>query len=359
MSGQLWTDTEEEELRSLRAQRLTYHEIGKRLGRSSEACRMHARFGGILTRVISQTEDRTVYAPQESADPTAKEVWDAAEKRTSRDLAKARIQATALVQIMTDKPVALSISSDWHLRTKGACDLAGLREYGEAIRDTTGAYAIAVGDLLDNPIKWEKDVGEIPDDLSLLGHIFGTFGYKMLGTTDGNHDAWSRAFAGIDALKWLAEKERIHYAPDELVYIIELIDPTTQEQTARYVVATRHQYYRHSNLNPTHACFRWLEDRVGQWPVGSDDGELIPDILAIGHNHVACCEARTFTNKDIWGARMGAWQLTSEHGRRGGWRFSPPTAPTFILYPHRAQPIYGTAHYETALRMLAAERKAA
>src|SRR5690606_32743532 len=131
------------------------------------------------------------------------------------------------------------------------------------IRDTQGAYAVAVGDLFDNPVKWQKNMEEVPDELSILGLILHTFGYKLLGMTSGNHDDWSVAFAGIDALKWLADRERIHYAPDELVYLIELVDPKTQEVTARYAAATRHKYYRHSNLNPSHACFRWLEDRVG------------------------------------------------------------------------------------------------
>jgi len=305
-----------------------------------------------ISRVVSETDERTVYAPEASATEEMESIWDRAIHRTRRGLEKSKAEGLAVVRIMTDKPIALSVSSDWHVSTHGACDLDGLREYANAIASTQGAFAVAVGDLYDNPIKFARNMDDVPDELMLVALLFQTFGYKLLGTTSGNHDDWSKQFAGIDALRWLADRDRIHFAPDELVYLVELVDPKTQETTARYCVATRHKYYRHSNLNPTHACFRWLEDRVGQWPETGDGGEIIPDILAIGHNHIACCEERTMKNKGIWGARMGPWQYTTSFGRAGGWKNSPPTAPTFILHPHRARPIEGHADYRTALGSL-------
>lgn len=351
-------------------------EIERRTGRarSSHAIRMMAADLGVkltpipygsqasnrtLTRVVSETAERVVYAPDDTEAEHEEDVFERAAKRTERRLAKEKAQGVAVVRIVTDKPVAISISSDWHVSTSGACDLRGLRAYAEAIRDTPGAYAVAVGDLFDNPIKWQKNMEEVPDELTIVGLLFRTFGYKLLGATSGNHDDWTVAFAGIDALRWLAERERLHYAPDELTYIVELVDPASPDPvnapnvTARYCIATRHKYYRHSNLNPSHACFRWLEDRVGQWPETEDGGEIIPDILAIGHNHVAVCDVRTFRNKPVWGARMGAWQYTTRHGRAGGWKNSPPTAPTFILHPYRSEPIEGHSDYQKALAALA------
>lgn len=359
LAGQGWTDQQIFEsglipVKSLSQITNTRHRYGIPAGEKARG-RHHAI--PTLTRVVSETPERIVYAPEETDAEPIEELWERAAKRTAREVARAHTEGVALVRLMTDKPVAISISSDWHVSTSSACDLAGLRAYAEAIRDTPGAYAIAVGDLADNAIKWTKQMRDIPDEWRLVSHLLTTFGLKMLGITSGNHDDWTKAFAGIDALRWIAEKGRIHFAPDELVYIIELVDPASQETTARYVVATRHRYYRHSNLNPTHACFRWLEDRVGQWPKAEDGGTLIPDILAIGHNHVACVEERTMPNGPIWGARMGAWQVTSTHGRAGGWRRSPATAPTFILYPHRSKPVIGFADYRQALSFLAVERQ--
>lgn len=370
MAGRPWTPEEEEIVRAGHKEGKQPAEIADSLppDRNENAVRQKgSRLCGpwntrpvlipTLTRVVSETPERVVIAPVEAASEEMEAVWARSLLRTDRKLAKAKTEGLAVVRIMTDKPIAFSISSDWHVTSRGATDLRGLREYSEAIRDTPGAYAVAVGDLYDNPVKWSKNMGDVPDELMLIAVLFQSFGYKLLGTTSGNHDDWTAAVSGIDALRWLAERDRIHYAPDELVYLVELVDPRTQETTARYCIATRHKYYRHSNLNPTHSCFRWLEDRVGQWPETEDGAEIVPDVLAIGHNHVACCEERSMRNKSIWGARMGPWQYTTGFGRAGGWKNSPPTAPTFILHPHRERPIEGHADYRTALESLTRHRQ--
>lgn len=314
------------------------------------------RLTAFASRIVSETPERTVYG-SDAVPEDVEETWSAAVKRTRKHVQRMKTEACARLQIMTDKPVALTISSDWHVTGIGACDLEGLGEYAEAVRDTQGAWAVAVGDLMDNPIKWSKSMAQVPEDYLLLARLLGTFGYKLLGTTSGNHDDWSVAFAGIDALKWLAERERIHYAPDELVYIVELVDPRTGQSypVPPFVIATRHRYYRHSNLNPLHACWRWLEDRIGGWPTTDDGGELVPDILAVGHNHVAEVGVRNRGERTVWGARMGAWHR-SGHSRAGGWPHSPPTAPTFILYPGRSRPIRGFEDYREALDALRTER---
>lgn len=340
-------------------------EVSERTGRrrTYHAVRLKAAEEGIrfglsapVSRVIRSDDEIALVASEWSAKEEAEEIYRRAVARTDRALSRAKEEGVAYIQIVSSKPVLLSISSDWHISTTGATDIAGLRDYAQAIASTPGAWAVAAGDQIDNPIKWSKNMTEVPDEYALLGMVLNDFGSKLLGMTSGNHDDWTVAFSGIDALRWLVEKGKLHYAPDELVYIIEILDPATGERTARYCVATRHKYYRHSNLNPTHGCFRWLEDRVGQWPVMEDGGELVPDILAMGHNHVAACEVRSFVNKPIWGARMGAWQYTSAHGRAGGWRNSPPTAPNFILFPHRARDIEGFADYRNALDSLARHR---
>ena len=372
-NGVRWTESDMATMREVSASGGSMADVMRKLpGRSYNSVRLKSvneglRFSrtiygdtaaALITRVVSETPERVVYAPEETATEELEEVWARATNRTRKGLAEAKAEGVAVVRIMTDKPIAFSISSDWHVSTRGACDLDGLREYAEAIRDTQGAYAVAVGDLYDNPVRWTKNMGDVPDELMLVALLFKTFGYKLLGTTSGNHDDWSAAMSGIDALRWLADRDRIHYAPDELVYMVELVDPKTQATTARYSIATRHKYYRHSNLNPTHSCFRWLEDRVGQWTETEDGGEIVPDVLAIGHNHVACCEERSMKNKGIWGARMGPWQYSTSFGRAGGWKNTPPTAPTFLLFPHRARPIEGFADYRAALDSLVRHRAA-
>jgi hypothetical protein len=318
----------------------------------------------VLTRVVSEDVERTVYAPAETADEPIEDLWDRAAERCTRAVERGKYEGLALVQIVTDKPVAISISSDWHISTSGATDLPALRTYAEAIQQTPGAYAVAVGDLHDNPIKWTKAMTEIPDELRLVDLIFGIFGNKLLGTTDGNHESWTRMFAGVDNIRSLAERQRIHYAPDELVYVVELLKPNDGplgmvkpggEVTAKYVIATRHKFRRASQLNLTHGCWRWLEERVGQWPLG-DDGMLVPDVVAIGDSHVAAVEDRAYENKTIWAARMGPWQTSGAFARAKGFVTYRTTAPTFLLYPGHSKPIDGYSDYRRALDVLNLER---
>ncbi|HSH46852.1 MAG TPA: SANT/Myb-like DNA-binding domain-containing protein [Longimicrobiales bacterium] len=364
-----WSDEEEEILRTGVEAGKTDREIAAMIpGRTLAAVTQKRAYMGLpggsqagptLTRVVSETPERVVYAPEETDEEPIEEVWDRAVRKTRRKREKAATEGLALVQLVTDRPVAISISSDWHITPSGACDLEGLRDYAEAIQQTPGAFAVAVGDLHDNPIKWDRKMEDVPDELRLIDLIFSIFGTKLLGTTDGNHDAWSRQFAGVDNIRALAKRGRIHYAPDELVYVVEILDPKTRNVTAKYVIATRHKYRRHSNLNYTHACWRWLEDRVNQWPQGGDGGTLIPDILAIGDNHVAATESRATPNGPRWAARMGPWQTSTSFGRAKGYATSPPTAPTFVLYPHRAKPIAGFEDYQQALDYLTRERMGA
>jgi hypothetical protein len=57
----------------------------------------------------------------------------------------------------------------------------------------------------------------------------------------------------------------------------------------------------------------------------------VPDVLAIGHNHVAAHGAHQYANRDIWGLRMGAWQIDSSYARAKGFARYRATAPTVVL----------------------------
>lgn len=275
--------------------------------------------------------------------------------KTSASVAHHKAEKYARVRIESDRPIAFSLSSDWHLSCTGPTDVDGLLTYADAIRETPGAYAVAVGDQTDNPIKHKPTaVREIPDDLRLLDILLGRFGTKLLGMTSGNHDDWTKAMVGVDNIQTMAERHRLHYAPDELVWLVEIVRPGTEEVTARWVIATRHKFRRHSNLNHTHACWRWLEEHANNWPADTSGAVLLPDVIALGHNHVAAVEHRTYERGTVIACRMGAWQHTSAFTRAGGWALMPPTAPTVILPNVRdgsAQP-HAYEDYREALKAL-------
>lgn len=288
-----------------------------------------------------------VFAPDGSADEPEDAFLDRVLTSSTRSIEKAKAQRHVRLRIATRTPIALSISSDWHVAPHGT-DVAGLLAYADLIASTPGVYAIAVGDLLDNPIKHKGgSVGQIADDLRLLDILVGRFKGKLLGTTSGNHDDWSKVLAGTDHLLALAKRHRIHYAPDELLWQVEIVDPDDAELvTASYTIATRHQWRRHSNLNPLHACWTWLQEEGPNW-------DTVPDVIAIGHNHVAAHGAHQYENRDIWGLRMGAWQIDSAYARAKGFARYRPTAPTVVLPPTRADRVVAFSDPKDAIRYMA------
>jgi hypothetical protein len=268
-----------------------------------------------------------VFAPEASRDETDDEILARLLPAAARSVEKAAVQNTVTLRIPSDLPVALCISSDWHVSTSGT-DVHGLLALADYVATTPGLYSIAVGDLFDNPIKHRGgSVGAVSDELRLLDIIVKRYRGKLLGTTSGNHDDWSKVMSGIDALKTLALRHRIHYAPDELVWRVQIVAPwDTDEVTAEYVIATRHQWRRHSNLNPTHACKTWLQEQQCNW-------ETIPDVLAIGHNHTAAIGSEQYAGREVHYLRMGSWQRDSAYARAKGFADYEPTAPTVVLPP--------------------------
>lgn len=362
-----WSDSEEAVLRDGIAAGRTNTEIAELLGRGvhsvaqkvfklriSSHRRAPAIAGVELERLVAAHQSASTFAPV----ATAAEPDDAFLARviggTSRAIADARQERYVRLRIVADHPVAVSLSSDWHLSCKGPAHVAGLLHYADAVAACPRAYALGVGDMTDNPIKHKPTaVLDVPDDLRLLDLVLQRFDGKLMGLCSGNHDDWTRTMVGVDALKTMAERHRLHYAPDELIWVVEIADPTDEASvTATWIIATRHKFRRHSNLNHTHAGWRWLEENMHNWPHDEAGAVLIPDIVAIGHNHVAAVEHRTYERGTVIVCRMGAWQYTSSFTRAGGWALMPPTAPTIVLPCVRDgnnQP-HAYEHYEDAFR---------
>jgi len=267
-------------------------------------------------------------APEASADEAEHVFVDRMLTSATRSIDKALGQRHATLRLMSDQPVAISLSSDWHVAAQGT-DLTALLAYADFVAHTEGVYALAVGDLHDNAIKHKGgSPAGIMDELRMLDHLVGRFKGKLLGTTSGNHDDWSKVFSGVDNLRLLAKRHGIHYAPDELLWKIEIVHPETRQITATYRVYTRHQWRRGSSLNPGHACWTWMQEEGPNW------GEY-PDVLAIGHNHVSVVESRQFAARDIWALRMGTFQVDSAFARAKGFGRFRHTCPTVVLPPSR------------------------
>lgn len=360
-----WTEPERDRLRKLTAQGWTALAIGRELGRSTAS--IHAQQTNLQIGVYRSSvpmiravaayappKGPTVaeaFAPEASADEPEDAFLARMLQRADRTVAKATAQRHARLRIASREPIAISLSSDWHVSPDGT-DLTGLLSYADFVANTPRLYALGVGDLHDNPIKHKGGhIGGVMDELRMLDILVGRFHGKLLGFTSGNHDDWSKTLAGVDNLLALARRHRIHYAPDELLWQVEIVDPDDAEAvTASYRIHTRHQWRRGSALNPCHACWTWWQEEGMNW-----DGH--PDVLAIGHNHVSVVESRQFAERDVWALRMGTWQIDSAFARAKGFGRYRSTAPTVVLPPTReAGRVQAFADPQAAVQFMNGER---
>jgi hypothetical protein len=291
-----------------------------------------------------------VYAPQDSAEEDEATFIARMLGTATASITKAASQRHAKIRIASKAPVAISLLSDAHVSATGT-DLVALLEYAQFVADTPGVYALGMGDLLDNPIKHKGgNVGQIADDLRFLDLLVARFRGKLLGTTSGNHDDWSKVLAGTDHLAALAKRHKIHYAPDELLWVVEIVNPDDADDvTARYRIHTRHQWRRGSALNPCHACWTWWQEEGMNW-----DG--FPDVLAIGHNHVSAVESRQFETRDMWAIRPGTFQKDSSFARAKGYGRYRATTPTIVLPPTRADRVMCFADPVDAVQFMNGDR---
>lgn len=338
-----WTRAEDDEIRARCARGEFHPQIAEAVNRSFCSVRGRMKQLGIqidlearkalMVRPVAEytaPDGPTLvqaFAPEHSDDEPEDMFWDRMLTSADRSIAKAEGQRHARLRIASDRPVAISLSSDWHVAPKGT-DLRALRDYAQFVAQTPDMYALGVGDLTDNPIKHRGgSVREVTDELRLLDLLVGEFRGKLLGFTSGNHDDWTKALAGVDNLKALAHRHKIHYAPDELLWVVEIVDPKDAEHvTATYRIHTRHKWRRNSNLNPLHACWTWLQEEGVNW-------SEVPDVLAIGDNHLAAIGSHQYARRDVWGLRMGAWQKDSSYARAIGFARYRATAPTVVLQP--------------------------
>lgn len=280
-----------------------------------------------LTRVVSETPERTVLAPEETEDEPFDELLERAVNNTKRDAAKARARRFALAKLVTTKPVGLCFASDQHLTMHGPCDVERAFQDAELIQQTPGLFCILGGDGVDNHIKHRAAmVGKASrpaDEYRLYDGYLRTLGSKVLAMVSGNHDDFTRDAAGVDMVGTLAARHKIHYAPDTVVMTVKLVPTPDSEDGQEVAVKLRHQYRYNSSLNVGHVVKRMYDM----------DGDPF-DIGVVCHNHEAHME--TFNRHGLvrFALRPGSYQVESSWSRRIGFGQSYPTCPGVVLWPN-------------------------
>lgn len=355
MAGKAWTEAEKATLIEMRSAGQSDMAIANRVGRTEASvrqwCNSHRdllakaspatpiaaatveefRKPGIdadLARMRAEIEQmKRDAAPKRvavetsavSPDADISEIWQKCETESAKRIEYVRERCRFRVNLGGD-PVGISFSSDQHIAPGTAVDFARMRSDAELIQSTPNLYAVLGGDGVDNHIKHRSamiSARSNPDDqYRLFDYYLSIFAEKIIAVVSGNHDDWSLDFAGIDMMRWLAEKNKVQYAPSEA-----WIDVTLGSLI--YKVAARHQYRMNSSLNQTHAVKQW-------WRLG----EEAFDIGCVCHHHDPEVSNFHGHGKERWACRPGAYQILTHHSRMYGYNSTYPTCPTFILYPN-------------------------
>ncbi len=368
----VWTDEEKDTVRRLTREGYSARAIAERLGPHRSESKVHELrdrlcIGPMQTatvRPVASYQPPTapdigaqysavVQSPEDSRDETTEEFLSRMFAQAERSVQKAKAQRHATIKLASDRPVGITFLGDQHIDTKGT-DLHFLKRTADYVAEMDGLYAILLGDLLQNNIVHrDKDVRSVADQMRFADLYIQWMRGKLLGGVTGNHDDWTVAAAGFDHIKALANKHRFHVVPDELIWKVQVHSPhDVDDVTAEWALATRHQFRRHSNLNPLHACWRWLEEQVGSW-------EVVPDVLVLAHNHSAAVGVHNYAGKDVWGIRMGSAQIDSAYARSKGFQDFRPTAPVAVLPPTRRERLVCFSDADQAVQHLRGWQRAA
>lgn len=309
---------------------LNHTDAAVKLGWSRDRVRRVRNYFAIapatMTRVVSETPERTIIAPEESDDEPFEELLDRAIRETRKDVRKAQARRFAEARIVTDRPIAICFKSDQHLTMRGPCDVE--RAFGDAeiVQQTPGLFTVLGGDGVDNHIKHRaalvSKASRPTDEFRLYDGYLRTLGHKVLAMISGNHDDWTRDEAGIDMVGLLAARNRMHYAPDICVLKVRLVSSPQDEEGQEYTIKVRHQYRFNSSLNVGHVVKRMYDMDGDQFDIG-----------VVCHNHEAHVE--TFNRHGLvrYAMRPGSYQVESSWSRRVGFGQSYPTCPGVVLWP--------------------------
>lgn len=336
MAGRDWTPEEVEILRRAPGGPATLNRALQAAGyrdRSNEAIRLKrkqlglARGGPVatFTRVVSDTPERVVIAPEETGEEPIEELLARTIRQTARAVQKARAHRHALARLVTRKPIGIAFASDQHLATSGAVDVAKAFSDAEMIQQEPGLFAMLGGDGVDNAIKhlsaMVNKASAPKDEWRLYDHYLATLGHKILAVVSGNHDDFTKDVTGVDMVARLAAKRKIHYAPDEVTLQVELLDSPDGEGLS-YSVKVRHQYRFGSTLNVGNTVKRLYD-------MGGDPF----DVGVVCHHHEAHVESFERHGRTRWALRPGSYQIQTGYGRRYGFNPSEPTCPVAIFWP--------------------------
>lgn len=223
------------------------------------------------------------------------------------------------LEVDTRVPIMIVPFSDWHLGSEDT-DYDQLEKHIDLVANTEGAYATFGGDGVDNFIKHKSAmINRSPttpeEQYALLVYLMERL--DPIAVITGNHDWWTKQFAGIDYLRTQMRERGINYAPHRLLLTVVL------NGTVNYRIEHRHQYRFKSSINLSNQLQRMWERSDWEWDVG-----------VVGHTHDGPFHFPFFRHdRERWGGICGAYKVRDGHSRQRGYKDAKPNSPCFILHP--------------------------
>lgn len=289
----------------------------------------------VATSSIGRPPDPVVELPSLPEKPNESELWEAYDAmydvKLKFDQSKALYDIN--IDVDTERPFGVVMMSDFHLGSSGV-DTRQLREDIELINSCDHLKAYVGGDGIDNFVltglsNVHRDTAIVSIDLQfeLFKNVIRSLLPSLLAVGTGNHDAWTKKVAGIDAsLTALNDVPVLHTA--EETYLTLLVG--NQE----YTIYRKHRPTRSSQFNDGHGIqHMW---RFGERPF---------DVGVMEHHHTPFMGTFWAHGQLRWGIRTGSYKIRDSHAREWGFHHGGVGTPVLIFHPFRKTivPIMGLA----------------
>ena len=260
------------------------------------------------------------------------------------------------VDLPDDLPVAIALTSDWHVGAK-ATAYATLRDHVGMLAVAPGVYVVTAGDLIHNHKRQRKsgvalyDTMASPDEQDQWLDLIAApllQSKRIIGVVRGNHEGFDLDEGGRDVAAAWCERHALRYWGNGGTIRFSL-------GANRYYGAIRHQYPGASALN-TSNNMRRLYDGLTR---PTEAAHL--DFISLGHLHYNDQHVVHRPAGECHYLRAGAYLEYNDWAdeKFGAWK-TTPGVPIVILNPRTHEVIsFRGNRLALALRVLAMMREEA
>lgn len=287
----------------------------------------------LVSRALSAPErqDTTKRTTEtvESPDEPVERLIDRMIRHQERVLAYTDDKAVIDVEITSPGPFLVAGLPDQHLDNPGTNLRKALAD-AEAIANHPDAYAVSIGDTIDNFIigRLERARRDTPMTLSdswrIMEHYIDIIAPSLIAAIGGNHNDWTEMLGGVDVLQRMMKQHGIGAIYDQDEVRVRLNTPSG----ASFTHLARHIFPGHSRFNAAHGITSWMLER---WA-----GE---DVFWGGHTHVAghvTIEREWMgEHRSIHGIQLPAYKLKDGYAKKRGFRRNMPFLVPAVVHDPR------------------------